>query len=367
MPSIQPRKIGIALDMHGCPNRCRHCYLGRACDIKMSDDDLQYAAARFRSYARPGEERPFIEELTVSSWFREPDFSPNYRRLYQLESELSDGEPARFELLSTWRLARDERYAEWAKQVGPDTCQITFFGVGETQDWFYRRRGAFQDCLRATERLLVAGMKPRWQLFLTRKILPELGSLLRIVERLRIREKVDALGGEFQIFVHTPGPDGEARKIEYLRPRIEETKGIPLELIEASQEHLKREKLWYTERELVSEILKAEDRFPSAYPYDKLWFLIESNWDVFSNLGPLEPWWRLGNLKRDRVGTIVESFENDQPLGLRTIQTVPAKTLARRFGDPEGLLIYSSADDLLSLFVAEHCEANYKGDKTGAL
>ena len=54
----------------------------------------------------------------------------------------------------------------------------------ETNDWFYRRRGAFQDKLTATERLLDVGIKPRWQIFLTQKIIPEIGDLLKIVERL---------------------------------------------------------------------------------------------------------------------------------------------------------------------------------------
>ncbi len=72
-----------------------------------------------------------IETLHVMASTREPDFSDDYERLAELEAELGCGKPTRWELLSIWRLARDPKYAQWAKQVGgvPDTCQISFFGL----------------------------------------------------------------------------------------------------------------------------------------------------------------------------------------------------------------------------------------------
>ena len=91
-------------------------------------------------------------------------------------------------LLSIWRLARDESYANRAKSVGPDTCQISFFGMRGTNDWFHRRKGAFDDALAAAHRLLDVGMKPRWQVFLTTKLLPELDEFLAIVEQARLAE-----------------------------------------------------------------------------------------------------------------------------------------------------------------------------------
>ena len=79
-------------------------------------------------FRRAGEDHPHFRKLRVSTSIREPDYSDDYRRLYELECELSDGKPYRFELLSIWRLARDPEYARWAKGIGPDTCQISFFG-----------------------------------------------------------------------------------------------------------------------------------------------------------------------------------------------------------------------------------------------
>ena len=222
MPKFTSRDITVALDMCGCPNRCRHCWLGRADNRRMTERDLRWAVERFRTFVRKGQTEPFFTGVKASASWREPDFSDDYQRLRDLECELSDGEPWRFELLSVWRLARDETYARWARTVGPDTCQITFFGLEQTTDWFCRRRGAFRDGIIATQRLLDAGIKPRWQFFLTRKILPDLPGLLKLVETLKLPERAAALGGEFTLFMHTPGPSGQARHIEHLRPTIDQ-------------------------------------------------------------------------------------------------------------------------------------------------
>ena len=359
MPEIKSRDIAIALDMYGCPNRCRHCWLGCPPNRRMTKQDLRWAATQFRNYVRRGKQ-PFIDKLSVMSWFREPDFSDDYERLYELEAELSDGKPYRFELLSIWRLARDKKYAKWAKKVGPNTCQITFFGMEETNDWFYRHRGAFQDNLIATGRLLDIEIKPRWQIFLTKKIIPEIGDLLKIVERLKLRDRVKSLGEDFDLFMHTPGPDGYARKIEYLRPTFEDIKSIPGEIIESSKKHFNVEKLWYTEEELISQILTEKEDFPYAYSYPKiLCFYIKNNWDVFSNMGTLEPWWKLGNLRMDSLQSIFDNFESNRVIGLKTIFTVSIKELAKHFGAPKSRLIYGDRSDLEALFVGKYCEQVY--------
>jgi Radical SAM superfamily. len=343
MNKIGSNEVAIALDMCGCPNRCRHCWLGYSQNRKMSEQDLRWTAARFKKYLPC--------KLGVMSWFREPDFSDDYEKLYALEAELSDIKPYRFELLSTWRLARDEKYAKWAKKVGTDACQITLFGMEKTNDWFYRRRGAFQDCLTATERLLDVGIKPRWQIFLTKTIIPEIEELLELVDHLELRDRVK----NFDLFMHTPGPEGEARKIEYLRLTLEDTRSIPDEIIESSCKYLNVEKLWHTESELISQILSEKEEFPYAYSCPKiLCFYINSNWDVFSNMGTLDPWWKLGNLQTNSVQSIFDNFENNRVLGMKTIFTHPVKELANRFGNPDSTLMYSSKEDLEALWVAKH-------------
>jgi len=355
MPLVTGNKLGVALDMHGCPNRCRHCYLGWGSKQRLGDDDLRWMAAQFREYL--GMSETSVESLTVASWFREPDCSDNYRHLYEVEAELSDGKPARYELLSIWRLARDPAYASWAREVGPDTCQISFFGMRETTDWFYRRSGAFDDALTATERLLDVGMKPRWQIFLTRELIPELGDVLRLCDDLRLRERVRDLGGEFQIFMHPPGPEGAGRAIEPLLPTADEVVSLPEDILAASRQHYGREILWRPECEWYAD-LSSDDTPPSVGDVmpEMLWLLVTGRWDVYSNLGTLESWWRLGNLKQDSVETVLSRFERDRASGLDALAHCRPADLAREYGDPGSARIYSSRSDLLELYRARHCE-----------
>jgi MoaA/NifB/PqqE/SkfB family radical SAM enzyme len=365
MPRITSKSIGVALDMHGCPNRCRHCYLGYGSNRPMSVDDLRWTARQFRDYLKSTDSK--IESLTVSDNFREPDYSDDYRRLHEICVELSDGKPARYELLSIWRLAHDPDYAAWAKSMGPDTCQISFFGMEATTDWFYRRKGAFQDALTATERLLAVGMKPRWQIFLTKKLLPDLNDLLSLIERLTLHERVRALGGEFQLFMHPPGPDGECRKIEYLRCTEEEVASLPEEILAPSRKHWRKDILWRTERELREIILQDDQKPPDDEKVlsepSQFWFFVTNNWDVYSNVGTLEPWWRLGNLKTDSVQTIIQRFERDEIPGLQVLLHFPGSELVKLYGNPTGNKIYSGKVDILSLYQAQYCEKNWNKGK----
>lgn len=354
MPSIAGNKLGVALDMHGCPNRCRHCWLGSGTNRPLADDDLRWMAAQFRRYVTRSDTP--IESLAVTSWFREPDFSDAYQRLHELEEELSDGKPERYELLSIWRLARDRAYASWAKKVGPDTCQISFFGMKETTDWFHRRPGAFEDALSATERLLHVGMKPRWQIFLTAKLIPELADLLHLIDDLRLRERVRELGGEFQVFMHPPGPSGAGRGVENLLPTADEVASLPEDILAASRQHLGRQVLWRPEKEWHAQIMM-EDHPPSVGEVmpETLWLQVTNKWDVYSNLGTLESWWRLGNLKKDSVDALLGRFEQDEVFGLDVLLHRPPRDLAREFGDPDSGRIYSSQSDLLALYRAKYC------------
>ena len=361
MPKIETEDIGVALDMHGCPNRCRHCYIRGHPNGCMSEDDLRWAVEQFRNHVRSGESGPAFEKLSVSSSVREPDYSDDYERLCDLEAELSDSGPNRYELLSIWRLARDDGYAEWAKRVGPDTCQITFFGMEETQDWFHRRKGAFRDSIRTTERLLDAGMEPRWQLFMTKKIRPDLDDLMRLADRLELRKRIEDLGGEFVMFIHPPALVGEGRSIASLSATLEDAKRVPQELVVSTQKHFSREEIWTTEAETVSRIADAGDECGTAWPYPpqpKLWFFVMHNWDVFANLATTDPWWQLGSMKHDPLSAILDRFEHDRIPALQMNTADTLRTLARRYGDPNSQTV---VNDIEQYWFETYCEETHGG------
>ncbi|HUT74823.1 MAG TPA: hypothetical protein VM221_08315 [Armatimonadota bacterium] len=356
MPAIVPDEdIGLAFDMHGCPNRCRHCYIGipAAATGRMTEDDVRWTVAQFRAFRRPGEDAPLWPRIRVSTSVREPDYGDNYRRLYELENELSDlpSLRPRWELLSVWRLARDPEYAAWAHSIGVRVCQMTFFGLEKVTDWAYRRRGAFRDLLLATERLLAAGIRPRWQWFFTKRILPDLPGLIALTRELRLRERCEALGGPFTLFMHCPSPDGEAWHLEHLRPTAVDAHRVSACLREHGEEQILRP-LGEPEGR-IAHLLYGEHKPTSTAIGDRvlegnhLWLDILPGFDVYSNLGELTPAWRLGNLKTDGVAAVIDTLENNSTPALRAYFRVPVSELARRYGRPRGRRLYVP-DDLKS-------------------
>jgi hypothetical protein len=192
--------LGVMVDMAGCPNCCCHCWLGSHKNGNMTVDEFKWIAQEFKSWH--DENGNGIKELGFFSWWREPDYRDDYRELWELEIELSTPVRAeRFELLSTWRLARDESYAKWAATLEPKTCQITFFGMEGNTDWGMRRKGAFRDQLLATERCLKAGIAPRWQLFLTKRCLGEMNEFLSLIHNLDLISRCEAIGLKFEFFI----------------------------------------------------------------------------------------------------------------------------------------------------------------------
>jgi len=348
------RSVGVAVDLAGCPNRCRHCYLGSAAGARLDPSALRWIAELFSGLKTPGQSVPYFDRIDVASWFREPDYSDDYKELYELEAELSGRTPRRYELLSAWRLARDPDYAPWAREHGPRTCQLTFFGLEEVNDAFHRRRGAFQDNLAATERLLDAGMIPRWQIILVQPGQPDLPALVRLAEERRLRERVADLGAEFDLFCHPPWPGGEAWGIEDLRIEQADLALIPDELMAATRKHFDGRLDWETEAALAERVLDG-GLLPAQVPHET-WFLVNPNYDVFSNYGEVTPAWRLGNLMRHRLGAILETFETDATPGLWASFHVPDAELAERFARRGSTRLYSPAD-LKARWVHLHCEA----------
>jgi hypothetical protein len=349
MPTLIPQ-VGVALDMAGCPNRCRHCWIGSPKNQRAPQKTLREVVHQFRAWQRPNAPGPFFERLAVATWYREPDFAPNYRRLWELERELSDeGAAKRFELLSIWRLARDESYAPWARQIGTQACQISLFGLEETTDWFCRRRGAFRDSLLATERLIQAGIRPRWQLFLTERLVPEFAAFVALIDELDLERRVAALTPErapFQVFVHGVCPDGSGFEIEHLRPTVDVLDAIPHYLAEKTRAYKNEASLedclGRAEADWLPELLSQNTALAEMPPM--LAFMITPKLDVYSNLGEPTPAWRLGNLPADGLDAILGRFERDEAPGLQTMFHLPVSKLAATYGRPDSRLLYNRED-----------------------
>ena len=342
MPKLHSKELAICFDMGGCPNRCKHCWIGYIHCSKTEINEVKGIVNEFRNYKLEGESSPYFENIVVNTWFREPDYLPNYKELYELEKELGD-EAKRFELMSIWRIARDTEYPKWIKSIGIEKCQITFFGLEENTDFFTGRKGAFKDNLIATERLLEAGIMPRWQLFLSEKNKLELNEFVNLIEERDLEERVKNLGKEFEVYVYVPSPDGEAFNIENLRPTSDIIELIPKYLVDKTMKYFNitdiKEVLGYEENEILPKLLECSNSF-DEYP-DIFALMITSNLDVYSNAGELKPWWCLGNIKTDGIDTIMNNYINNVPLGLKLVYDTKVADLANKYGNREGKCLYS--------------------------
>ena len=360
MPEFRERVLSFAFDMCGCPNRCRHCWLGKASNSPLDAGEIVERFLKLREHVESGAEQPHLERVRCfASYFREPHYSDGYRDMRDRELELNGGIDfsAGYELLSVWRLARDPAYAPWARMIGVRKCQIALFGMADTNDWFCRRVGAHADILSATLRLLENGIQPRWQVFVTKKGLRELPDLLDLVDFLHLRERSTAMGGRFELFLNDATPIGEARRLEGLRVDGEDVASIPGELIRSTEDYTGKPFRWATEAEWISEVLSKPDR-PVGLDYPKdLWFNVDSLWDVYPNVGSLEPWWRLGNLRRDSPASLFGRFLHDGAPALRGARDLSMHEAARRYGDPRGGRMFGSETDLQQLWLERWCES----------
>lgn len=332
--------LGVMLDMAGCPNSCRHCWLGRQKNASMSIGELKEIAAEFKGWR--DEEGRGIRNLGFFSWWREPDYRDDYRELWALEQELSSpGCAKRFELHSTWRLARDESYAKWAAALEPKVCQISFFGMEETTDWGMRRKGAFRDQLLATERCIEAGITPRWQLFLTKRCLGELEDFLKMIYELKLHERCKKNDRKFEIFLGGIAPEGNGYELEEVRLEKQDLKLIPKKLISISREgtELLGNK---TEAELFRLLLKKTRPKKMSAPMNSI--AINANFDAYPNVAEPAEWWKLGNIKTDGVDKIIKTYRDETSPGMIASKTIPLNKLALKYANPASQKLYDEGD-----------------------
>jgi len=306
----------------------------------MTLDEFRWIATQFKE--RRDENGEGIRELGFFSWWREPDYRDDYRELWELEKELSSpGRARRFELLSIWRLARDESYAGWAAALPTKACQISFAGMEENTDWFFRRKGAFQDNLLATDRLIEAGISPRWQLFVTKRCLKETDKFLHLIEDMRLIERCKAIGLKFEVFLNNSfSPEGNGYEIEDIRMDEDDLGRISKELIAINRDGSNA----FGEPEYkLMETMLYESATPDLIP-DIRSLAVDADYNVYPNNAEPTEWWRLGNLKSDGIDTVVKAYRDETPPGMRANREILISELARRYGNPSGNRLYEKSD-----------------------
>ena len=267
------RLLSLCVDMFGCPNRCRHCWLSHMPNRRMEEGADEWIVDLFQ---------PYFERIEFYSWLREPDYCDDYRARWERDKALSVAAvPERFELGSFWRLVRDPEYVLFLKEVGVKCVQLTFFGLEEMTDRYVGRKGAFRELLQATEILLRHEISPRWQTFINEENKDELVKLLELSEELDLAGRCKAFGGHFRFFVHPGSCDGENRKLYPIRIVKEH---IPAALVP----HFLGYEDLRSERELCERWKDDDSHFVPRGGGDIVLY-VANNYDLFFNFTHMRP------------------------------------------------------------------------------
>lgn len=345
-------KIYVCLDMAGCPNRCKHCWIGHWPNGKLTEEDLRYVADQFR---------PFADCLMVDDWYREPDYVDDYRKRWDLCQELSHEHNEHYELASFWRLVRDESYADWLAAQGVKAVQLTLFGGREKTDHYVGRVGAYDEILQAMEILLAHQIVPRIQFFVNRDTVTELFLVERLIDDLKLEERCRVFGGEFVFFMHQGGCDGENEQFYDIWITPEDVEKLPKRLVDWTLNHFGAESLdevfGRPEMELYEELIS--DTSVRDLTETESVFFVDQYFNVYPNRTAPMPYWCLGNLKTDSAEKVLENYVCNRSLAQRTRLTVPLCEMVKVVGDPASQRLFTKGD-YIDYVLNQYCKREWE-------
>lgn len=318
--------LTLCFDMNGCPNRCKHCWIGHMKNKQMKDDDAEFVVDYFK---------PYFSNITFYSWLREPDFCQDYKARWLKDIALSPSKkPERFELASFYLLVRDPNYVHFLKDVGVKKVQLTLFGMEELTDKYVGRKGAFKEILSATEILISNGISPRWQAFINEENKYDLLNMLKLIDDLKIKERCP----EFEFFIHEGSCEGENEKLYDLK--IE--KGhVPVLLLPYYNDYQNLK----TEHELIDSFrLKTDEYFIPSNQNGEITLYISNTFDVYFNFTNMSEEWKIGNLKADNKDELIKRIKNEDINALNIARRTSLAKLSLKYGNPNSNKLFSEDD-----------------------
>lgn len=313
----------------------------------MTNDDLKFVAEKFR---------PFTNSLTVYDWYREPDYKDNYKELWDLCNSLSETREKHFELISVWRIVRDKTYVKWLSSLGIKKAQLTLFGGSEKTDYYTGRKNAYNEILETIEILLENRISPRIQVFVNKDNIDELPFIENLIKSLDLENRCKFFDGEFSLFLHQGSCDGENEKLYAIRVTHDDLQRIPQTLAEYTLKHFSKtsieEVFGKTEQMLYEELIN--NHSTASYVSETPVFYIDKEFNVYPNVASPEPAWLLGNLKTDRIETILENYTEGKSVAQHTRLTVPLCNIVESQGDCESQRLFSK-DDYIEYLLNKYC------------
>lgn len=330
-------KLTVGLDMYGCPNRCKHCWLGVTPNGKLSIGDLKFVANEFR---------PFTGNLEVSDRYREEDYADNYKELWEITTKLSDTKTPHFENISYWRVVRDNEYVPWLFSLGVRAAQLTIFGDEKTTDYFVGRKNAFQEILQTIEILLHNGISPRIQMFIYKNNISQLPYVQQLIETLELEKRSANVGREFVFFLHQGSCSGENEKLYNMWITQEDVDKIPTKLSALTAKHFGAihilDVLGEPEQELCKKL--SDDSSTNSIVSNTPIFFVDKEFNVYPNYETPSSFWCLGNLKKDGAEKIIRTYQSNGSIAQHVMQNIPISEMVKKYGNPESMRLFAEWD-----------------------
>lgn len=314
---MSQKSLVLMMDLYGCPNRCKHCWIGHMPNIQMDQDADVWVVNYFK---------PSFQKITFYSWLREPDFCNDYRDRWNRDNQLSvNSKPQRFELASFWRLVRDPDYVQFLKEVGVKKVQLTYFGMEDMTDQYIGRKGAFQELLKATKLLVANQIAPRWQVFINEENKDQISRLLDLADTLQLKEQCAAFGESFEFFVHCGSCEGENRSLYPIRI---EKDHVP----EKVRPYYLNYDRALTEQECC-ELLGEDTSHVRYHNQEEIVLFVSNTFDVYFNFTHISEAWKIGNLEDTCPEEMVRKIVEEDTDALNAAKTITVKDLVARYGN----------------------------------
>lgn len=338
-------ELQVALDMGGCSSKFKYSEFLLDKQNKLQIDDLDLVYELFSQHAK---------KIAIYSWYKEPDYLSNYQELFEKEQKLSDLDIyVRPNVISVYRLNRDSSYVKWLKEQSIKKAKVTFVGLESNSNYFIGRPGAYKELLNALNILIDNEIIPEIEIIINKKNLGDLNKLLILIDKMGIKQKVEAFGGKFIMYAKVGKPTGEnLRNIAY-RITEKDLRQIPDRLFLETRNFTKSDiPFGIPEYKLYEKYIKKVEFI--NLKENKLRLYIDYKFDVyFLNTNP---YFKLGNLKQDQVSEILDNYKNNKSF----IQSVNIRIneLVEKFGNQKGIWLFKEEDYLLYLLEL-YCQKYY--------
>lgn len=338
-------ELQVALDMGGCSSKFKYSEFLLDKQNKLQIDDLDLVYELFSQHAK---------KIAIYSWYKEPDYLSNYQELFEKEQKLSDLDIyVRPNVISVYRLNRDSSYVKWLKEQSIKKAKVTFVGLESNSNYFIGRPGAYKELLNALNILIDNEIIPEIEIIINKKNLGDLNKLLILIDKMGIKQKVEAFGEKFIMYAKVGRPTGEnLRNIAY-RITEKDLWQIPDRLFLETRNFTKSDiPFGIPEYKLYEKYIKKVEFI--NLKENKLRLYIDYKFDVyFLNTNP---YFKLGNLKQDQVSEILDNYKNNKSF----IQSVNIRIneLVEKFGNQKGIWLFKEEDYLLYLLEL-YCQKYY--------